>query len=54
MVHGIARPLQQVDGFVERQADDVGIGAVEAPDEDFGAALDGVAAGLAAPFVRPR
>ena len=42
--------MRSVIDLVERQADDVGVGADELDHEGAGKALDGVAAGLAAPF----
>ena len=51
-MRGIAQPVEQGPGFLEGQADDGGVGADELDDEGAGYALDGVAAGLAAPFAR--
>src|SRR5690606_903951 len=49
-LNGISVAGEKVHHLVERQADDVGIGAVDLDDEGAGKALDGVAAGLAAPL----
>src|SRR4051812_44578142 len=38
---------QQVQCVIERQPDNIAVGAVDQPHESFRAALDGVAAGLA-------
>ena len=46
----IALARQQRRGLVERQADDVGVGADDLDDEGAGDALHRIAAGLAAPF----
>src|SRR5579872_6781324 len=46
----IALAAKERDGFVERQADDVGIGTDDLHQKAAGDALRGVAAGLAAPF----
>src|SRR5438552_1678725 len=45
-----ALAAQQRDRFVERQADDIGVGADHLDHERSGDALHGVAAGFAAPF----
>ncbi len=46
----VALAAQQRHGFVQRQADDIGVGADDLDDESAGDALRGIAAGLAAPF----
>jgi len=46
----ISAVAEQADGFGQRQADDVGVGAVDTAHEDLGAALDGVTARLALAF----
>ena len=48
--HGVALPAQQVDRLVERETDHGAVGSDELDDEGAGNALDGIAAGLAAPF----
>ena len=47
---GIALAGEERHRLVERQADDVGVGADQPDDEAAGEALDGIAARLAAPF----
>src|SRR5581483_5107740 len=47
---GIAFAAEQRHDFVERQADDVGVGTDDLDDESPGNALRGIAAGLAAPL----
>src|SRR4051812_14977222 len=49
-VHGVALAGEQTDGLVEGQTDDRRIGAHELDHKGAGDALDGVAAGLVAPF----
>ena len=49
--HRKTRAFKQSHGFIERQADDGGMRTRQHTDECLGAALDGIAAGLAAPFV---
>src|SRR5260221_9550594 len=43
---------QQRSGLIQRQADDVGVGAGDLDDEAAGKPLCSIAAGLAAPFAR--
>ena len=45
-----ALACKQRDGLIERQTNDAGIGANELDDKGPGEPLDGIAAGLAAPF----
>src|SRR5688572_14321833 len=49
-MHRIALAGKESDGLVERQADDGRVGTDELDHERPGNALDGVAAGLVAPF----
>src|SRR5690606_36618765 len=42
--------VKEGHGLIERQADDIGVGADQPHDEAAGEPLDGVAAGLALPF----
>ncbi len=50
VAHRIALAGQQRHGLGERQADHIGVGAHQLHHEGAGKALDGIAAGLAAPF----
>ena len=47
---GKPSPREQRRGLVQRQADDIGVGADDLDDEGAGEPLRGIAAGLAAPF----
>src|SRR6266571_1810636 len=49
-MHRIALARQQRDGLLQRQSDHAGVRADDFHDEGAGKPLDGIAAGLAAPF----